>query len=69
MKASDLKVGSTLEIETFTTDENGKMITNKVIVPVTRCSESFVWFKYMGLQRTGRTTIDKFPTLYKIISL
>lgn len=69
MKAQDLKVGSTIEIESFTTDENGTMIVTKVIVPVERCSDTFVWFKYMGLERTARTTIDKNPNTFKIISI
>jgi len=69
MKAQDLKIGSTIQIEIYTTDETGEMVTKNVIVPITRCSETYVWFKHMGLQRVGRTTIDKFPTLYKIVSL
>jgi len=69
MKAQNLKVGSTVQIEIFTTDITGEMITKSIVVPITRCSETYVWFKYMGLQRVGRTTIDKFPTLYKIVSL
>lgn len=65
MKAQDLKIGSVIEIEVRFSAEK----IEKVKTPITRVSEKFVWFKYMGLQRTGRNTIDKFPTLYKIISL
>ena len=69
MTASDLKVGSTLEVEVFTTDENAKMVRTMELVTIERCSDVFVWFKHMGMQRIGRTTIDKYPSLYKIISL
>ena len=69
MKAQDLKVGSTLEIETFTTDENSKMVKSKTIVTIDRCSDTFVWFKYSGFCRIARVTIDKSPTYYKIVSI
>jgi hypothetical protein len=69
MKAQDLIVGSTLQVEVHTTNENAELVTKQVIVSVQRCSDVYVWFKYSGLQRIGRTTIDKYPSLYRIISL
>lgn len=69
MKAQDLKVGSTLEIETFTTDENSKMVITKTIVTIDRCSDTFVWFKHSGYCRKARISIDKNPTHYKIVSI
>lgn len=65
MKASELKIGSILEIIVPFSPER----IEKVHVPINRCSDSYVWFKHMGLQRIGRGTIDKYPTLYKIISI
>lgn len=65
MKAKDLKVGSVLEIEINVNPE----LTKKVQTKIFRCTDSYVWFTYMGLNRIGRGTIDKFPTLYKIISI
>jgi hypothetical protein len=65
MKASELKVGSQLEINQPTPNN----FENKVVVKITRCSSDYVWFKGSSYSRIGRTTIDKFPTLYKIISI
>ena len=65
MKAADLKVGSVIEIKVpFSPDK-----TEQVQVKVERCSDTYVWFPYTGYQRIGRTTIDKYPTLFKIISI
>lgn len=69
MKAQDLKVGSTIEIDTFSTDEQAKMVITKTIVTINRCSDTFVWFKHSGYCRIARITIDKNPTYYKIVSI
>ena len=65
MKATDLKVGSIIEIAVPFSPER----IEKVQVSVKRCSDTYIWFKHSGLQRVGRTTIDKYPTLYKIVSI
>ena len=58
MKAKDLKVGSkVMQLDCGTVGE------------VYRVSDKFVWFKYMGYERIARATIDKYKTLYKIISI
>lgn len=62
--AQNLKVGSIIEVEQYFTDG-----AKKVQVKINRVSKTFVWFSGSGFARVGRTTIDKFPTLYKIISI
>lgn len=64
-KAKNLKIGSVLEVHH---NIGGEMYV-KVKVRVDRCTDSFVWYKGSGLNRVKRTTIDRYPTLYKIISI
>ena len=64
MKAKDLTVGSIIEIEVYKNDKSEKVQTS-----ISRCTGHYVWFKYSGYERISRNTIDKFPTLYKIISI
>lgn len=65
MKAQDLKVGSVIEILVPFSPER----IEKVHVKISRCTDTYVWFKHLSQQRLGRTTIDKYPSLYKIISI
>lgn len=69
MKAENLKVGSTIEVEELTTDEQSNIISNRKIVLIERCSEKYVWFQGMGYQRIGRRTIELYPEFYKIVSI
>lgn len=66
MEAKDLKIGSVIEIRVNFSPER---MNEKVQVTIDRVSDTYVWFKYNGFQRIGRNTIDKYPTLYKIISI
>ena len=65
MIAKNLKIGSIIEIEVNFSPERIEKVQTSII----RCTDSYVWFKYNSLQRLGRNTIDKYPTLYKIISI
>lgn len=64
--AKDLKVGSIIEMIEFCPILK-KQIT--VRQPINRVSEKYVWFKYSGYLRIGRETINKYPTLYKIVQI
>lgn len=65
MKASELKKGSVIEIEVNFNPEK----TEKTKVTIDRVTDYYVWFKHSGFFRVGRNTIDRFPILYKIISI
>jgi len=65
MNAQNLKVGSVIEIEvSFSPD-----VVEKVQVTINRCSDKYVWFKYSAFNRIARATIDKFPSLYRIVTI
>ena len=66
MKAQDLKVGSEIEIISNLSEEKMNV---PMIVKIDRVSNSYIWFKYSGFQRVGINTINKYPGLYKIISI
>jgi hypothetical protein len=68
MTAKDLKRGSIIEEFAFF-HENEQCVRRPVQRIITRASEHFVWYKNSGLCRLGKGTIEKYPTLYKIISI
>lgn len=68
MKASDLKVGSIIEIPV---NINSNKMNVPVQVKIKRCTDFYLWFGHNSLQRMGRNTFDIHVKYfgYKIISL
>jgi hypothetical protein len=61
MTAKDLKVGSVIAMS--------KDGVNWTETKITQQTDKFVWFKGTGYNRIARTTVDKYPTLFKIITI
>ena len=65
MKAINLEVGSIIEVKLNFAEK--LQVPTQVVINKT--SNTFVWFNGNGLCRIKRDTIDKFPEIYKIISI
>lgn len=65
MNADILKVGLVIEVLLRKPTENG-VEEYWQETKIERVSDSFVWFKGMGLQRVGKTTFLKYPQFHRV---
>ncbi len=61
--AQEIKIGTIIEVKTFT--ENGEVW---ISTPITKISDTYIWFKGSGYQRLKKSTINKYPELYRLLN-
>lgn len=64
--SSELKIGSVIATQEFCPIKKESVFVERKI---TRTSDTYIWFNGSGYERIKRTTIDNYPSLYKIVTI